>query len=99
MSPIYEELSYKLIQNFPNPFNPETKIHFEIPQHHDIKIVIYNILGQMVRTLTDDPFKAGRHVVSWDGRNNDGKQVSTGVYIYRIKAGEFISAKKMMLMK
>jgi len=92
-------LSYKLNQNYPNPFNPETRIYFEIPKQHKIKIVIYNVLGQVVRTLTDEQFDAGRHIVNWDGLDNNGKQVSTGVYIYRIKAGQFISAKKMMLMK
>jgi len=92
-------LSYKLNQNYPNPFNPTTNIHFEIPQQHDIKIVIYNMLGQIVRRLTDETFRAGRHVVKWDGQSDFGFQVPSGMYIYRIKAGEFMDAKKMVLIK
>jgi len=91
--------SYELKQNFPNPFNPETRIYFEIPQTHDVKIVIYNVLGQMVRVLTDNRFDAGRHIVNWDGRDDNGQLVSTGVYFYRIKAGEFLASKTMLMMK
>jgi hypothetical protein len=92
-------LSYQLKQNFPNPFNPETRIHFEIPQTHDVAIVIYNMLGQKVRTLVRETFKAGQHVVNWNGQNDYGLQVPTGIYIYRIKAGDFIAAKKMVMIK
>jgi len=92
-------LAYKLNQNFPNPFNPETRIYFEIPENNNVTIIVYNMLGQMVRTVTKEEFKAGRHVVNWDGRDDTGNLVSTGVYIYRIKAGNFIACKKMMLMK
>ena len=92
-------LSYKLNQNYPNPFNPETRIYFEIPKSHDVKIVIYNVLGQMVRTLSDETFKAGSHIVNWNGRDDNGSLVSTGVYFYRIKAGDFIASKKMLMMK
>jgi len=92
-------LSYQLHQNFPNPFNPDTQIRFEIPKNHDIAIVIYNMLGQKIRTLVKDSFKAGRHVVNWDGQNDHGLQVPTGMYIYRIKAGEFMAAKKMVMIK
>jgi len=92
-------LTYKLKQNFPNPFNPETKIYFEIPKAHDVSIVIYNMLGQKVRTLVDDNFKAGQHVVNWNGANDYGIRLATGLYFYRIKAGDFISTKKMMMLK
>ena len=92
-------LSYQLKQNFPNPFNPETKIYFEIPKAHDVSIVIYNMLGQKVRTLVNDNFKAGQHVVNWNGTNDHGVRMSTGVYFYRIKAGDFIASKKMLMLK
>lgn len=92
-------LSYELEQNFPNPFNPETRIFFQLPQQHNVQLVIYNMMGQQVRTLVDEAYSAGRHVVNWDGRDNNGMRVPSGMYIYRIKAGEFIDHKKMMLVK
>jgi len=92
-------LSYKLNQNYPNPFNPETRINFEIPQAHDVIIAIYNTLGQKVRTLVDENYKAGRHVVNWDGRADEGFIVPTGIYFYRIKAGDFVASKKMLMLK
>jgi len=92
-------LSYQLKQNYPNPFNPETKIYFEIPKSHDVAIVIYNVLGQKVRTLVKENFQAGQHIVNWNGQNDYGSAVSTGVYFYRIKAGDFIDSKKMVLVR
>jgi hypothetical protein len=92
-------LNYRLAQNYPNPFNPETRIFFEMPASHQVKVVIYNMLGQQVRTLVDEQMNAGRHTVNWDGLNNQGVRVPTGMYIYRIKAGDFIASKKMMLIK
>jgi hypothetical protein len=92
-------LTYKLSQNFPNPFNPETKIFFEIPKALDVTIDVYNMLGQKVRTLVDKNFKAGQHVVNWNGRADEGFIVPTGIYIYRIKAGDFIASKKMLMLK
>ncbi|MBC8182275.1 T9SS type A sorting domain-containing protein [candidate division KSB1 bacterium] len=92
-------LSYKLEQNFPNPFNPETRIYFEIPDAQQVKVVIYNMLGQKVRTLINDGFNPGFHVINWDGCDDSGNIVPTGIYIYRIKAGSFIASKKMMMMK
>jgi len=92
-------LSYKLEQNFPNPFNPETRIYFEIPDAQQVKVVIYNMLGQKVRTLINDGFNPGFHIINWDGCDDSGNIVPTGIYIYRIKAGSFIASKKMMMMK
>jgi len=92
-------LTYELKQNFPNPFNPSTRIYFQIPQAHDVTIAIYNMLGQKIRTLVKENFKAGSHVVNWDGQGDHGFQVPTGMYIYRIKAGDFVAAKKMVMIK
>jgi hypothetical protein len=92
-------LSYALEQNYPNPFNPETRIYFEIPQSHQVTLAVYNMLGQHVRTLVVQDFASGRHVINWDARDKFGNRVPTGVYIYRIKAGNFIDHKKMMLVK
>ena len=101
VDPNYEPapLTYRLDQNFPNPFNPETRFYFEIPKSHKVKIVIYNVLGQKVRTLLNEEFNAGFHIVNWNGCDDSCNIVPTGIYLYRIKAGNFISSKKMLLMK
>lgn len=91
--------TYQLAQNYPNPFNPATKIYFQIPGAQDVKVYIYNTLGQKVRTLVNSTFNAGNHVVNWDGRNDAGVRLPSGIYIYRIKAGNFVAAKKMMMIK
>ena len=91
---------YALHDNFPNPFNPETQIRFSLGGQENVKLVIYNIMGRQVRTLANgDSFNSGFHVVNWDGRDNIGEKVATGMYIYRIKAGDFIADKKMLLVK
>lgn len=92
-------LSYQLHQNFPNPFNPETRIYFDIPNSEQVKVIVYNMLGQKVRTLVDAGFNAGKHVVNWDGRDDNGVRMPSGLYIYRIKAGKFIESKKMLMIK
>jgi predicted extracellular nuclease len=90
---------YALYQNYPNPFNPETRIRFELASQERVKLVIYDLLGHKVRTLTDATYDVGYHVLNWDGRNDRNEPVSTGVYIYRIKAGKFIAHKKMILLR
>ncbi|MDZ7294176.1 MAG: T9SS type A sorting domain-containing protein [candidate division KSB1 bacterium] len=91
--------TYKLEQNFPNPFNPGTKIYFELPSSQRAKVVVYNLLGQKVKTVMDETLPAGRHVVPWDGTDEFGRAVPAGVYIYRIMAGDFIAARKMVLVR
>ena len=91
---------YALHDNFPNPFNPETQIRFSLGGRENVKLVIYDIMGRQVRTLANgDSFNSGFHVLNWDGRDNIGEKVATGMYIYRIKAGDFIADKKMLLVK
>ncbi len=90
---------FKLMQNYPNPFNPETAIKFELPENIDVTLKIYNTIGQEVRTLITDNKNAGYHSVIWDSKNNFGFPVSSGVYIYMLKAGDFIISKKMVLMR
>jgi DNA/RNA endonuclease YhcR with UshA esterase domain len=94
-----QPLAYELLQNYPNPFNPETRISFEIPQAHQVKLVIYNVLGQKVRTLTQEAYEAGRHIVNWDGRDDLGRVVPSGVYLYRLKAGDYLVTKRMLMLK
>jgi len=90
---------YVLKQNYPNPFNPVTTISFSLPRTSDVQLEIYNILGRQVTTLINDQLNSGDYTVTWDGRNGYGQTVATGVYFYRLKAGEFIDSKKMILLK
>jgi flagellar hook assembly protein FlgD len=88
-----------LEQNYPNPFNPSTTIRFAIPKTGMTRLIVYDILGREVRTLMNSDLNAGYHQIVWNGRNNSGSQVASGMYLYRIEAGSFISIKKMMLLK
>ena len=91
--------SFDLSQNYPNPFNPTTVINFAIPKTTEVTIVIYDLLGREVMRWDGNKIEAGYHSVRWDGRNKRGVQVSSGVYIYRIIAGDFIGTKKMVLLR
>lgn len=91
---------YELSQNFPNPFNPATTLRFGLPQPEDITLKIYNVLGQEVITLLNKEFrKGGYHAVIWDGRNQHGQPVASGVYIYRFEAGKFVKTGKMIMVR
>lgn len=81
-------------QNFPNPFNPATQISFGIPKDSHVTLVVYDILGSRVATLVDGPVNAGFHTVSWNA-----SRLASGIYIYRLSAGEFVQTKRMLLMK
>ena len=91
--------SYTLNQNYPNPFNPETEISFQIPSATYTSLKIFNILGQEVKTLVDEHREAGHYTVSWSGRDEFGKEVTSGIYFYTLKAGEFTDTKRMLLLK
>jgi len=88
-----------LHQNYPNPFNPSTEIKFDIPTARDVKLRIYNQLGQTVRTLVDNRMKAGAYNLKWNGADTQGRAVASGVYFYNLEAGEFSQIRKMMLVK
>ena len=90
---------YNLSQNFPNPFNPSTKIRFSLPKSGYVELKVFDILGREVIELVNEEFAPGSYSVGWNGRNNSGVQVPSGLYIYIIRVGEFISSKKMMLIK
>lgn len=92
-------IGYSLSQNYPNPFNPETTIEFQLPQASQVKVVVYNLAGQLVRTLIDAPQAAGRFKLRWDGRDERGNQVASGVYMYELQAGNFRAKNKMILMR
>ncbi|MCX6601605.1 MAG: T9SS type A sorting domain-containing protein [bacterium] len=90
---------FELAQNFPNPFNPETEIMFSVPNPSAVRIQIYNVMGQHVRTLTDTHYPMGVHRIQWNGRSDAGVAVGAGVYIYRMEAPGFVQTRKMLLMK
>lgn len=93
-------LRFSLEQNYPNPFNPTTYIQFELAQPRQVQLIIYNIFGQKVKTIVNrENYAAGTHTVFWDGTSESGLRVPSGMYIYRIKAGDFLEHKKMMLIK
>jgi len=86
-------------QNFPNPFNPETEIRFALTKDSHVLINIYNTLGQQIGTLIDTQYAAGFHSMRWDGKDRNGRPVSSGVYLYQIQAGEFSQVRKMSLIR
>ena len=90
---------YALYPNYPNPFNPETKIHFQLANNSDVQLIIYDILGRKIRTLVSNHLNVGNHVVTWNGLDEDGANVASGMYIYRIEAGDFIDYRKMLLVR
>jgi len=91
--------AYGLSQNYPNPFNPTTSIEFALPEASDVSLEIYNLLGQKVRTLVNGYVPAGYINTSWDGLDQNGNELSSGTYIYRLKTSEEFFTMKMVLMK
>jgi len=91
--------SFQLFPNYPNPFNPNTTLKFDIPEYGAVRLVIYNIMGQRVRTLVNQPLPAGHHGIIWDGRNQAGAAVASGVYFSVLTHGDEIKARKMLLLK
>ncbi len=91
--------SFILDQNYPNPFNPTTQISFQLPEAGNVRLAIYNTLGQEVKSLANSAFDKGAHNLTWDATDNFGNRVASGIYIYRIESGSFVQQKKMMLLK
>jgi hypothetical protein len=96
---IFNPSKYKLLQNYPNPFNPNTTITFEIPENSDVTLSIYSINGHLVRELLKSFKSAGTHSCTWNGKDEAGKTVSNGIYLYRISSGQFSQTKKMIFAK
>ncbi len=90
---------YALEQNYPNPFNPSTTLRYSLKESSRVTLQIYNVLGQLVRTLVNENQTAGRKEVQWNALNEFGVKVSSGIYIYRLQANDFVSTKKMILLK
>jgi hypothetical protein len=97
--------AFALAQNYPNPFNPSTSIRFDIPAVETsggavpVRLEVFSLRGQRVRTIVDDVREPGRYVAHWDGRNDQGERVGSGIYLYRIQAGTFGAARKMVILK
>lgn len=90
---------FELQQNYPNPFNPTTTISFSLPVRSHAEVAVFNVMGRRVAELEDRELTAGPHEVIWDGRSSNGQTVSSGVYLYRLKAGEYTAVRKMVLVK
>ncbi len=91
--------SFKLLSNYPNPFNPETHIRYQLPTTARVQVNIFNLLGQKVRTLFDGTQNQGLHQLRWDGRDQAGHALSSGIYIVQVKAGKQIARQKLLLVK
>ena len=85
--------------NYPNPFNPATTIRYSLTEASDVRLVVYNVLGQAVRALVNAHQRAGMYQVVWDGRDASGQEVTSGVYLYRLKAGANVAIRKMVFAK
>ena len=92
-------LEFNLSQNYPNPFNPNTYIRFEIPKDAFVTINIYDLNGKLVRNLVAEFKSAGAYRTIWDSRDDHGSKLTSGIYFYSLKAGEFSMTKKMTLLK
>lgn len=91
--------NYNLKQNYPNPFNPTTTISFSLPEATQVSLEIFNVLGQKIKTILDAAYPAGYHQVNWDGVDDTGSKVASGIYLYRLKTEQFSHARRMVLMK
>jgi hypothetical protein len=91
--------TFALAQNYPNPFNPSTTIKYELAQPVEVKLEIFDIMGRHVRTLVNQTQPAGRYTMVWDGRNEQGEVVASGVFIYKLRAGSFEQARRMALVR
>jgi hypothetical protein len=95
--PLPEQFSVS--RNYPNPFNPETTVHYELPEDASVSVRVFDLMGREVKTLTDGHVSAGRYDAKWDGTNQFGNAVSSGMYFIRVQAGEFSAVRKMTLMR
>ncbi len=91
--------TFSLDQNYPNPFNPTTTISYSLPKSSQVTLVVYDLLGNKIKTLANDSFDAGTFKVVWDATNDMGVQVPSGNYILKMVAGDFVQTRKMTLMK
>jgi hypothetical protein len=92
--------AFALAQNFPNPFNSSTVIHFSLPEDSEVELVVYNIAGQQVARLAQGRREAGTYTVNWNGRDERGQELASGMYLYRLRTGrEPVEARKLLLIR
>lgn len=91
--------TFSLGQNYPNPFNPTTTIRYQLPANSEVKLTIYNLLGQQVREVVNQQQGPGAYQVLWDGRSDSGVRVASGMYFYRLTAGGLLQTRKMLLVR
>jgi flagellar hook assembly protein FlgD len=91
--------TYHLSQNFPNPFNPHTRIGYQLPKTEHILVNIYNVLGESIKTLVDERQSAGAYSVIWDGTNDMGQKQANGVYVVSMQTASFQAVRKMTLLR
>jgi len=91
--------NFYLFQNFPNPFNPQTIIRYNIPRNTFVSLTIYDLMGRIIAQPINAFQSQGKKFIKWDATNNHGESVSAGVYLYRVEAGDYISTRKMVLLK
>ncbi len=87
------------MQSYPNPFNPETEIRFQLLKASHVVVKVFNLLGEEIRTLVEAESQAGYHQVRWDGKDQNGNSVTSGVYLYQLQASNFSQVKKMILQR
>ena len=92
-------IEFALHNNYPNPFNPLTTLRYDLPEDSEVTIIIYDMLGRQVRALVNQSQEAGYKSIIWNATNDYGRPVSAGVYLFQIKAGEYVSTRKMVLLK
>ena len=90
---------FALHENYPNPFNPSTTLRFDLPELSDVNVIIYNMLGQEVKTFNMQNISAGHHSIRWNATNDLGDPVSAGVYLYQLQTRDFVKTRKMILLK
>jgi hypothetical protein len=90
---------FELGQNIPNPFNPITRISYELPSRVPVTLTVYDVDGRLVKTLVSETKGPGAFTTAWEGKNDNGEPVASGVYFYRLNAGGFVQTKKMVFLK
>ena len=90
---------FSLEQNYPNPFNPSTKFKISVPEKSSIEVTVFDISGRRIKTLYNGEAEQGSYFISWDGRDESGKKVPSGVYIYNMKTAQFQQSKRMFMLK